>query len=237
MERLPEFPIWYAVFLFTLAFHEGAHALFAFLGGDRTAYHGGQVTLNPIPHMRREPFGTVVVPVLSFFLNGWMMGWASTPYDPDWGRRHPSRLALMSAAGPIANLILATASFVLLRVLLHAGYFVPPNQISFSHMVAPAEGGPNSTAGALGFLLSVALNLNVMLFLFNLLPLPPLDGAGVLRGLFPGSVGQAIEGLQRQPMFAIMGLLVAWQVFGPIERTAFQILLSLLHPGVGYGYH
>jgi len=234
MERLPEFPIWYAVFLFTLAFHEGAHALLAYWGGDTTAYHGGQVTLNPIPHMRREPFGTVIVPLLSFFMNGWMMGWASTPYDPDWGRRHPQRLALMSAAGPIANLILAIVSFVLLRVLLHAGYFVPPNRIEFSHMVAPAVGGADSVAGALGFFLSVALNLNVMLCLFNLLPLPPLDGAGIVRGLFPGSIGQAMENLQRQPMFALMGLLVAWQVFSPIQRGAFQVVLSLLHPGVAY---
>jgi Zn-dependent protease len=234
MERLPEFPIWYAVFLFTLAFHEGAHALFAFLGGDRTAYHGGQVTLNPIPHMRREPFGTVVVPVLSFFLNGWMMGWASTPYDPDWGRRHPRRLAMMSAAGPFANLVLATFSFVVLRTLLHIGYFVPPEGANFSHMVAPAEGGADSFAGAFGFFLSVALNLNVMLCLFNLLPLPPLDGAGVVRGLFPDSIGRTLDGLTRQPMFAIIGLLIAWQVFGPIQQRAFAVVLSLLHPGVGY---
>ena len=234
MERLPEFPIWYAVFLFTLAFHEGAHALLAYLGGDRTAYHGGQVTLNPIPHMRREPFGTVIVPLLSFFFGGWMMGWASTPYDPDWGRRHPQRLALMSAAGPFANLVLATFAFGVLRALLHVGYFVPPNRIDFGHMVAPGTGGADSIAGALGFLLSVALNLNVMLFLFNLLPLPPLDGAGVVRGLFPGSIGQALDGLTRQPAFAIIGLLIAWQVFGPIQRGAFGIVLSLLHPGVAY---
>jgi Zn-dependent protease len=234
MEHLPELPIWYAVFLFTLAFHEGAHALLAYWGGDTTAYHGGQVTLNPIPHMRREPFGTVIVPLVSFFMNGSMMGWASTPYDPDWGRRHPQRLALMSAAGPIANLILATASFVLLRVLLHAGYFVPPSRIEFSHMVAPSVGGADSVAGALGFFLSVALNLNVMLCLFNLLPLPPLDGAGIVRGLFPGSIGQAMENLQRQPMFALLGLLVAWQVFTPIQRGAFQVVLSLLHPDVAY---
>jgi Zn-dependent protease len=234
MERLPEFPIWYAVFLFTLAFHEGAHALLAYLGGDRTAYHGGQVTLNPIPHMRREPFGTIIVPVISFFLNGWMMGWASTPYDPDWGRRHPQRLALMSAAGPIANLVLATFSFVVLRVLLSAGYFVPPRIADFGHMAAAAEGGPSSLTGALAFFLSVALNLNVLLCLFNLLPLPPLDGAGVVRGLFPDSIGRTLDGLTRQPMFAIMGLLIAWQVFGPIQRGAFEVVLSLLHPGVAY---
>jgi Zn-dependent protease len=192
------------------------------------------VTLNPIPHMRREPFGTIVVPVLSFFMGGWMMGWASTPYDPEWGRRHPQRLALMSAAGPMANLVLATGSFVVMRLLLHAGYFVPPSRVNFSHMVAAAEGGSDSIAGAVGFFLSVALNLNVMLFLFNLLPLPPLDGAGVVRGLFPDSIGRTLDGLTRQPAFALLGLVIAWQVFGPIQARAFEVVLSLLHPGVGY---
>ena len=97
MEKIPEFVIWYAVFLFTLTFHEGAHALFAYGGGDDTAYRGGQVTLNPIPHIRREPFGTILIPIMTFFMSGWMMGWASAPYDRYWGQRHPKRLAAMSA--------------------------------------------------------------------------------------------------------------------------------------------
>ncbi|HEU4904854.1 MAG TPA: hypothetical protein VFT19_01910, partial [Solirubrobacterales bacterium] len=74
------FGIWYVVFLLALTLHEAGHALAAWLGGDETAYQGGQVTLNPMPHIRREPFGTVVIPIITFFFSGWMMGWASTPY-------------------------------------------------------------------------------------------------------------------------------------------------------------
>jgi len=74
--------IWYIVFLFSTTCHEGAHALIARIGGDSTAFHGGQVTLNPWPHIRREPFGLVVVPILSYFVAHWMIGWASAPYDP-----------------------------------------------------------------------------------------------------------------------------------------------------------
>ena len=76
--------IWYVALLFSLTLHEASHAWAAMKGGDRTAYHGGQVSLDPMPHIRREPFGTVVVPLLSFALSGWMIGWASTPYDPRW---------------------------------------------------------------------------------------------------------------------------------------------------------
>ena len=71
--------IWYVVFLFSTTCHEGAHALVAKLGGDPTAFYGGQVTLNPLPHIRREPLGTVVVPILSYLFSEWMIGWASAP--------------------------------------------------------------------------------------------------------------------------------------------------------------
>src|SRR5215468_6229382 len=73
--------IWYVVFLFSTTCHEAAHALAAKLGGDLTAFHGGQVSLDPIPHVRRELFGMVVFPILSYVTGGWMMGWASAPYD------------------------------------------------------------------------------------------------------------------------------------------------------------
>src|SRR5271169_1105799 len=99
--------ITYIVFLFSTTCHEAAHALVAKRGGDSTAALGGQVTLNPIPHIRREPFGMVLVPILSYATSGWMMGWASAPYDPNWQQKHPRRAAWMSLAGPAANFALA----------------------------------------------------------------------------------------------------------------------------------
>ena len=233
MERLPEFVIWYAVFLFTLTFHEGAHTLVAYWGGDDTAYRGGQATLNPIPHVRREPFGTILIPILTFFMSGWMMGWASAPYDRYWGQRHPKRLAAMSAAGPAANLLLATVVFVVLKTLLGAGYFVAPSRVSFSHIVEPSSDAGPLGAG-LALLLSVALNLNVLLCLFNLIPLPPLDGAGVVQGLMPGTVGGALAQVAANPMLSMMGLLIAWRVFDFVFGPAFAVVLGLLHPQVAY---
>ena len=105
--RFAEFGIWFVVFLFSTTLHEAAHALLARLGGDDTAYLGGQVTLNPLPHLRREPFGMLLMPIMTFFMAGWMMGWASTPFDPRWAERHPGRQAAMSAAGPASAITAA----------------------------------------------------------------------------------------------------------------------------------
>jgi hypothetical protein len=76
--------IWYIVFLFSTTCHEGAHALAAKLGGDTTAFEGGQVSLNPIPHIRRSPVGLVLVPIISYFVAHWMIAWAIAPSDPLW---------------------------------------------------------------------------------------------------------------------------------------------------------
>lgn len=230
-----EFAVWYLVFLFSLTVHEGAHALLAFMGGDDTAYRGGQVTLSPLPHVRREPFGTVVVPVLSFFASGWVMGWASTPYDPEWGRRHPTRQALMSAAGPAGNFAVALVALVGIRLLLAGGILQAPDQVTFAHLVAPPPGtADNSILALVAMVLSVALNLNVMLGLFNLIPLPPLDGAGVLEGLLPSTAGSLMGLLRAQPILALVGLLAAWKLFGYLAGPALTMVLRLVHPAVPY---
>ena len=89
--------LWFAAFLFSTTVHEAMHALAAYRGGDTTAYLGGQVSLSPLPHIRREPIGMLVVPLLTAFTLGWAVGWASTPYDPHWAARHPRRAAGMAA--------------------------------------------------------------------------------------------------------------------------------------------
>ncbi len=234
-EKVGEFAIWYVVFLFTLTLHEGAHALVAWMGGDDTAYRGGQVSLNPWPHVRREPFGTVLMPLLTFMWSGWMMGWASAPYDPSWGRRYPRRLAAMSAAGPAANFLLMAGAFVVIKIMLGVGKFVAPGEVDFSHVVGVPPGTPDgSLLYAAAFTLSVALNLNLLLFLFNLIPLPPLDGSGVMQGLFPATAGRLFDSLAGNPMLSLFGLLVAWRIFGYIFRPAFKVLLVLLYPDISY---
>ena len=110
------------MFVFSLVAHEGAHAIVAKWGGDWTAYNQGQASLNPVPHMRREPAGLIVIPILTYLSGGFMMGWASAPYHVEWSRRYPGRAALMAAAGPAANFILVLiASGLILWMMREEG--------------------------------------------------------------------------------------------------------------------
>ena len=222
--------LWFVAFLFSTTVHEAMHALVAWKGGDPTAYHGGQVSLSPLPHIRREPIGMVVVPLLTALTQGWALGWASTPYDPYWAARHPKRAALMSAAGPAGNLALAIIAFAIIKAGLAGGWFVPPDTVNFEHLVQSAD-GTRSFAGAL---LSIFLMLNVLLCVFNLLPLPPLDGSAILEIFLPQQMAQQLGEWSRQPMFQMIGLLVAWRVFPMMTDPLFATVLTLLHPDVSY---
>ena len=82
MPNMAEGFLWYLAFLFSVVVHEASHAFAAMKLGDTTAYEGGQVTLDPLPHIKREPFGTVVIPVLTYLMGGWMFGWASAHTTP-----------------------------------------------------------------------------------------------------------------------------------------------------------
>src|SRR2546429_7574237 len=109
------------------------HALAALRGGDRTAYLGGQVSLSPIPHIRREPIGMLGVPLLTAFTNGWAVGWASTPYHPVRAARYPRRAPLMAAAGPTGNPLLAVLALACLRAGLPPRVFASPRPGSVHH--------------------------------------------------------------------------------------------------------
>ncbi len=105
--------------------HEAAHAFTAKCLGDPTAYLGGQVTLDPIPHIRREPIGMLVLPIVSYLSSGWMIGWASAPYNPAWAAQYPRRAAVMAFAGPGANFVISLICWIGLKLGLSAGFFIP----------------------------------------------------------------------------------------------------------------
>jgi Zn-dependent protease len=222
--------IWFVAFLLSTTVHEAMHAWVAWRGGDPTAYHGGQVSLSPVPHIRREPLGMLVVPLLTAVTQGWAMGWASAPYDPRWAARHPRRAAIMAAAGPAGNFMIAIGVFALLKAGLFAGVFVAPDFVNFSSLVETPS-GPN----AITTLLSVFLMLNVLLGTFNLLPLPPLDGASVATIFLPGPLRTRVEELTSSGIASMLGLVVAWQVFPLLTAPFFSMVLRVLHPGHGYG--
>jgi len=221
--------IWYVVFLFSTTLHEAAHATAALRLGDPTAYRTGQVSLNPLPHLRREPFGMVLVPLLSFALSGWMMGWASAPYDPEWADRHPRRAAAMAAAGPASNLLLVLVAALGIRAGLASGALLLPERIGFASLVMAAEPGP---ATAIASLLSILFSLNLVLFAFNLLPLPPLDGSGILPIWLPPPAARAYRNLLRQPMVGLLGIILAWKVFGRFFPVVYGVALNWLYAGL-----
>jgi len=223
--------VWYVVFLFSTTFHEFSHAVLALWGGDRTAYEGGQVSLDPLPHIRRSPFGLVVVPLITFPLLGWMIGWASAPFDPRWAAGHPRRYAAMSAAGPFANLLLATIAFFAIKLLVGHGVLeLSRAPTSLDQLVqAPGADGYRTPLGALAMVLSVMLNLNVLLGVFNLMPLPPLDGASVLEGLSPRTLGSFFDKVRTTPAFGFLGMVIAFNGFRYIAGPALYFVHGALY--------
>jgi Zn-dependent protease len=223
--------IWYVVFLYSTVCHEAGHAWSAHRLGDSTAYEGGQVSLDPLPHIRREPIGMVVVPLLSFFLGGWMLGWASAPYDPGWAERHPRRAGWMALAGPAANLALLLIAALLIRIGMAWGVFAPPGSLDPSCITAGTGG---RVFDFFATVLSVVFSLNLLLFSFNLLPLPPFDG-GSIPLLFLGarSAHKYLE-IMWNPTIRLFGLIIAWRAFGHIFPTIELGAVNLLYPGVRY---
>src|SRR6266852_8338360 len=208
--------VWYVAFLFSTTCHEAAHALVAKLGGDDTAARGGQVSLNPLPHIHREPWGMVLIPILSLLVfKGGMIGWASAPFNPEWERRHPRRAALMALAGPAANYALMLLAVVGLRVGRGMGW-----------LHSNLETGQPDLASVALF---VFFSLNLLLGTFNLLPVPPLDGsAGIMLFMSESRAHRYLDWL-RGNSFAMVGLLVGLLVFryfyGPVENFATNLLL------------
>ncbi len=217
---------WYAIFLLSAVCHEAAHAWAAKRLGDPTAATAGQVTLDPWPHIRREPLGTVVVPWLTFVLSqSWMMGWASAPYDSQWAERHPRRAGAMAFAGPLANLLLLLFAAALIRAGLWLDWLSVPESLGFSRVVTSPDGTNAAT-----LLLSIAFSLNLILLLFNLLPLPPLDGSAVILLLLPRAWGERWLTTLRETWIGWIGLLFAWYVFADWLGPLHALALGLLYP-------
>lgn len=215
---------WYLVFLMSLTAHEAAHAWAALRLGDDTAYRGGQVTLDPTPHIKREPLGMVAVPLISYILGGWMIGWASAPYNPEWAFRHPKKAAWMAMAGPAANLVLFLSAALVMRAGLEMGWFHLGVSGKYAEMVTA---GPEGMGYLAATLLSICFSLNLLLFVFNLIPLPPLDGGSI--PLFFLSPEQAASYMTAVRGFAIFGIFISWKIFPavylPLQSWIVGILL------------
>ena len=178
----------FTVLIISLSVHEAAHAWSADLLGDPTASRLGRVTLNPIAHI--DPIGTVVFPLVAMISGVPLLGWAKpVPVSPKYlGTGWRQKFMLIAAAGPASNLVLA----VIAALLINLG--------------AAATG--TALDGTASRILFTALQLNVLLAVFNMLPVPPLDGGNVLAGLLPESGAVFFDRLKPYGFLVLYGLLL-----------------------------
>ncbi len=196
---------WVLPVLFAITLHEAGHAIVAWWLGDDTAYREGRVSLNPLKHI--DLFGTIILPALLLFSRApFMFGWAK-PVPVRYGNlRHPRRDAiLVIAAGPGANLILATISALLFQALP----LVPDAAVNWAAQT-----------------LYNSILLNLVLAVFNLLPLPPLDGGNMLLVALPKSLSQPLARLQPYGLMIMLALVVLPSLLGP--------RFNILGPLIGY---
>jgi Zn-dependent protease len=194
---IAEFFLWMVVLLFSLSLHEAAHAWTAERFGDSTGRYLGRVTLNPIAHI--DPFGTLIFPAIGFFTGAPMFGWAKpVPWNPRNVKDRRTADIWISASGPISN-ILALIGFIVVFKL-------------FRLYAASGSNLLGSTAEPLYHMCAIGIQLNVVLAIFNLLPIPPLDGSWILPHFLPRSLAQAYEQL-RPYGFLILLICMALGVF------------------------
>jgi Zn-dependent protease len=225
--------LYYVVFLFSTTLHEAAHAWAAMKGGDLTAYHGGQVSLDPRPHIRREPFGMLILPLLSTLASGWPYGFASAPYDPRWAMTHPRRAGWMAIAGPAANLGLVLVSMLAIKAGVFTGVFYAPATAGFGRLIDTDLGG--AWPGLAAFT-SALFSMNLLLACLNLIPLPPLDGSGAILLLMNRALALRYQQmLWSSPMLGMAGMLIAWQLVNSVFATVFWLFVRITYPGSGYG--
>jgi Zn-dependent protease len=199
----------FLVLVFSLTVHEAAHAWSAFRLGDPTARMLGRLSLNPAVHV--DWIGTVAFPLIAMVTGLPLIGWAKpVPVDPRHFRAPRRDFALVALAGPVSNLLLAAAS---------AALFVP--------LMRVYEGGGGVPALLMEGLARGVL-LNVLLAVFNLLPIPPLDGGNVLLGIVPERAARFIGGLRPYGFLLLYGLMftgLLGAIVGPVQRVILAWLL------------
>ena len=200
----------FIVLLFSLTVHEMAHAWTADRLGDPTARLLGRVSLNPLVHA--DPVGTVLFPLIAMITGAPLIGWAKpVPVNVRQLRHHRRDYVLVAAAGPASNLVMAVTAGCLLAVLP-----ISPQTLDAANVSAP-----------LATFLSQAMRLNVLLAVFNMIPIPPLDGGNVLAGLLPNNLAGIFNQI-RPYGFILLYALILTGGFDALVVPPYRFILSWL---------
>jgi len=203
------------VFLFAISFHESAHAWMANRCGDPTARMLGRISLNPIRHI--DPVGTILLPAIALFTGLKVIGWAKpTPVDPRNFQNPVLDDILTAVAGPISNFVVATSAAIVLGAIA----LVAPGGRPIVREIVTGLVSSNSLLVPLSLLLYELMVINIILGVFNLIPVPPLDGSHVLRHFLSESIRRVYD------MVGIFGLIALVYVGGDLLR---RLILPVLH--------
>ena len=202
--------IQFAAVMFAISVHEAAHAWTADRFGDPTAKLQGRVTLNPIPHI--DLIGTIIFPLLLAVMGQPVFGWAKPVMVNPYNLRNPRRDHMfIAAAGPISNLVVAFTAIVLFLILKKLGLYV-------------MAGGLIEVVAAILFYLII---INVFLAIFNLIPIPPLDGSGILEGLLKGEALRMYLSLKPYGFIILIGIIYLG-LFQFIAQPVFMLIRAIL---------
>jgi Zn-dependent protease len=212
VEFIKHLAVWTIPVLYAITMHEAAHGWVSHKLGDNTAYMLGRVSFNPFRHI--DPVGTVLVPILLLFLGGFIFGWAKPVPVNDHNLKNPKRdMALVSLAGPVANIIMA----IFWAFMIKLSFYLKAEGYDY-YEILEAVGN----AGVI---------INIVLGMFNLLPIPPLDGSKIAYSMMSRRIYFFYSKLEPYGFIIILGMIVSGtlnEILGPMVQTCYTIIYNLV---------